>query len=94
MPVPSSVTLGLMPSEALAKEGDEIKGDNGDRHLFLAAIMGTGTYFLRRYGGMVESDIAVSLSRHIIRTLGKREWNVAGLHIAIVHGTNARRLQK
>jgi hypothetical protein len=61
---------------------------------FSPAIMGTGTYFLRRYGGMVESDIAVSLSRHIIRTLGKREWNVAGLHIAIVHGTNARRLQK
>jgi hypothetical protein len=34
-------------------------------------MLGTGTNFLRRYGGMVESDIAESLSRAYNQDIGQ-----------------------
>jgi hypothetical protein len=37
----------------------------------IIGIIGTVTYFLRRYGGMVESDIAVSLSRAYNQDIGQ-----------------------
>jgi hypothetical protein len=58
-------------------------GDNRDSHLFLKEIR-----------GMVESDIAESLSRAYNQDIGQRGMKFRTLHIAIVQGTNARRLQK